>query len=160
MASVVDADLRSFAERGPDVAVAHRDRGQRGDGIDLANGAAGGEDGAAHLRNAIEQRVVQSRFDGDRFLFRADDFLFQHFQIGSDEALGVDQRLLADVVVRHLRQIRLRDFDVVAEDGVEADFQRADARPLPLASFDLDEDRLRVAGDVAELVELGVDARL
>ena len=62
-------------------------------------------------------------------------------QLGRDVALGVDQRLLADVVGRDERRVGLRDLDVVAEDLVVADLERLDAGALPL-------DRLQV-GDPA-----------
>ena len=102
MASVLDADLRGIGERRAHVAIAHGDRGQRRERVDLPNGARRGQDGARlSARDGVEQLIVQPHLDGVRLLFRADDLLFQHFQIGRDVALRVDQRLLADVVVRH-----------------------------------------------------------
>src|SRR5947209_19864598 len=59
-----------------------------------------------------------------------------------------------------LGEVRFRDFDVVAEDGVESNFERADAGALALARFDFDQDRFRIAGDGAQFIELGVDAGL
>src|SRR5205823_13727271 len=93
-----------------------------------------------------------------RFLFRADDFLFELFQIGRDEALRVDERLFADVVGRNFSEVRFRHFDVIAEDGVVANLERGDAGALALARFDLHQNRLRIAGDGAQLVELAIDA--
>ena len=43
---------------------------------------------------------------------------------GRDEALAAGDRLLADVVGRDARQVRLRDLDVVAEDPVVANLER------------------------------------
>ena len=142
-----------------DVAVAHGDRGQRGrwrrSPRPLARCA---RMAGARARDRAEELVVEAQLDGDRLLFRADDLLFELLEIGRDVALGVGERLLADVVRRHLGEVRFRDLDVVAEDGVEADLERGDAGALALARLDLEQDRLRVAGDGAQLVELGVDA--
>src|SRR4029079_12832694 len=61
---------------------------------------------------------------------------------------------------RDFGEVRLGDFDVVAEDGVEADLERANAGALALARLDLHEDRLRAVGNGPVLYELGVDAGL
>ncbi len=50
------------------------------------------------------------------------------------------------------------DFDVIAEDVVEADFQRADAGAGALALLDLGEVGVAVVRDVAEFVETRVEA--
>src|ERR1019366_6399875 len=48
------------------------------------------------------------------------------------------------------------DFDVVAEDVVEAYLERGDAGALALAGLDLGDVLLAVLAEVAELVELGM----
>ena len=97
---------------------------------------------------------------------RVEDLLFgvEHFalvilQLGGGEALGVDQGLLAFVVGGREVQIGAGDFDVVAEDVVEADLQRGDAGALALAGFDLGDVLVAVLAEVAELVELGDGSR-
>ena len=67
-------------------------------------------------------------------LLGAEDLLLVLLELRRDEALGVDQRLLAHVVGRDPVQVRLGDLDVVAEDLVVADLERADAGALPLAA--------------------------
>ena len=52
-------------------------------------------------------------------------------------------------------QVGFADFDVKAEDVVEADLERVDAGALALALLDLGDVVLAVAADVAQLVELG-----
>jgi hypothetical protein len=44
-------------------------------------------------------------------------------------------------------QIRLRNFDVVAEDGIEFDLERSDAGAAAFALFDLGENLFAVAGE-------------
>ena len=52
-----------------------------------------------------------------------------------------DQRLLADVVGRDLAEVGLGHLDVIAEDLVVADLERADPGPLPLPALEQgDED--------------------
>ena len=55
-------------------------------------------------------------------------------------------------------QIGFRDLDVVAEDVVEAHFQRLNAGARALARFDLRDVLPAVAAEVAQLIELGVKA--
>ncbi len=55
-------------------------------------------------------------------------------------------------------QVRLRDFDVVAKDGIEFDFERRDAGAAALALLDLRQHLLAVAGQFAQLVEVAIDA--
>src|SRR5207237_551441 len=95
-------------------------------------------DGGAHLRHEDEQsggaqaRGVGSNggtnvdeklaFDFDDALVSGEDFAFVSLQLRRSEALGVDQGLLALVIGRSKMQVGLGDFDVVAENLVEADF--------------------------------------
>ncbi len=55
-------------------------------------------------------------------------------------------------------QVRFRNFNVVAENLVEANFQRADARALALALFHGGDDLFAVLAQVAQLVEFSVIA--
>src|SRR5262245_7804650 len=50
------------------------------------------------------------------------------------------------------------DFNVVAKDLIEADFERSDAGAFALALFHGGDDLLAVLGEVSELVEFGVKA--
>ena len=54
--------------------------------------------------------------------------------------------------------VGFRDFDVVAEDVVEADLERRDAGAGALALFDLGKIGPAVAGDVAQFVEARIEA--
>ena len=80
------------------------------------------------------------------------------FSSGVVKRSAFDQRLLAFVILRDEVQIRLRDFEVVAEDGIELYLERADAGALALALLDLRENLLAVAAEFAQFVEIAVDA--
>src|SRR5688572_23765476 len=153
MASVFDADLRVLAECGTDVAISHRDGGQRADGVDLPYCLRGSENGGTDRRDRAEELVIQTQLDGDRLLLGTEDLFFERLEVGRDVALRVRERLLADVIRRSLGQVRFRDLDVVAEDRVVADLERADAGTFALARFDLEQDGFRNARDGARSEE-------
>ena len=66
--------------------------------------------------------------------------------------------MLSLVIGRRVGQIGLGNFDVVAEDLVEADFQGVDAGAFALALFHGGDDLLAVLAEVAKFVEFGVIA--
>src|SRR5918992_440245 len=76
------------------------------------------------------------------------------FQAEREEPLGARERLLPDVIAGHEAQVRLCDFDVVTEDLVIADLQRAYAGPLPLSLLKLREEAPPARQPVAQLVEV------
>ena len=103
---------------------------------------------------------------GEELLFEGEDLVFgvEHFalvvlQLGSGEALGVGQGLLALVVGGGQVLVGSGDFDVVAEDVVEAHLERRDAGALALAGFDLGDVLFAVLAEVAQFVELGDGSR-
>ena len=55
-------------------------------------------------------------------------------------------------------QVGLRNLDVIAEDSIESNFQRADARALAFAYLDRGEIRLAVLRQRAQFVKLRVVA--
>jgi hypothetical protein len=59
--------------------------------------------------------------------------VFLHFW--RDKSLGIDQRLLADVVFGSPVCCAARDLNIVAEDLVVPDFERLDARLLAFDHF-------------------------
>lgn len=61
-------------------------------------------------------------------------------------------------MVGHEGGVRLRDFDVVAEDAVVGDLERLDAGAFALAGLEFGEEAADVAGDEAKGVELGREA--
>ena len=100
---------------------------------------------------------------GEEFLFQRENLVLgvQHLalvilQLGRGEAFGVDQGLLALIVGGRQMLIGAGDLDVVAEDVIEAHFERGDAGALALAGLDLGDVPLAVLAQVAEFVELGM----
>ena len=85
--------------------------------------------GRVHRLAQVHEQLV---FQVLGFLVGREDLLLVLFQLGRDVAFGVLERLLADVVGRHLSVAVAVRLDVVAEDFVVADFQLGDSRPLDL----------------------------
>ena len=158
MAAGHDAHLAAIGKCGALVAVLGRHLGQRGGHVQLRHRGGRGA-------YALRLRGHTLAHAGEKLLFERQDLLLgiQHFalvilQLGGGEALGVGQRLLAFVIRGRQVLVGARDFDVVAEHVVEPHLERLDAGALPFARFDLRDVLAAVAAEVAQLVELGVEA--
>ncbi len=119
----------SSENRGRVIAVLRGDLRQRGGDVEFGDGARRWRGCAAPARRRAGARRRRARFSSvEDLLFGVEDFALVVLQLRRGEALGVDQRLLALVIGRREVQIGFRDFDVVAEDVVEADFERLRCR--------------------------------
>jgi hypothetical protein len=152
VASADDVDAVFGVHHGAHIAVAHGVLGEGAQHIPLGDcprqrlqmrGMAG--DLATHARKEFELQRVDA-------LLRAQQNRLLLLEFGRDEAFGVRQRLLADVVGGHFVQVRLGDLQVVAEDGVVADFEAGDARALSLFGFQLGDPLLAVGAHLAQAV--------
>ena len=137
------------------VVVDGRRFGERGEHVERGQGARGGLNARRFGGDRRAQRLEQLELALEDPLVGAEHLLLVFLQRRRDEALAAGDRLLAVVVGRHGVQVRLRDFDVVAEHAVVADLQRGDAGARALALFHLGDDLLARAADRPQLVELG-----
>ena len=87
-----------------------------------------------------------------------EDLLLVLLQLRRDVALGVLDRLLADVVGGDLLAVGVGDLDVVAEDLVEADLQVGNAGPLGLLGLVAGDPLLAAVGQFAQVVESAREA--
>ncbi len=117
--------------------------------------AAAGISAAALRRTPSNSRASSARM---RFL-RTEHLLLPLLQLRRHVALGVGERLLADVVRRHLLEVGTGDLEVVAEYLVEADLQRVDAGALALPRLQAGDEVHRAIAEGAQLVQLGIEAR-
>ena len=127
--------------------------GQLGQGrqhVDLGQGRGRGLHpppvGRHDVAQLQEQRVLQ--FLG--LLVGRQHLLLVFLQLRRDVALGVLDRLLADVVGGDLLAVGVGDLDVVAEHLVEADLQARDARPLGLLGLVAGDPLLAAVGQLAQ----------
>src|SRR5207237_7237106 len=95
----------------------------------------------------------------DNLFLGVEHFGFVLLELAGSEALGIDQRLLALVVGGRQMLIGFGDLDVIAEDGVEFDLERANAGALPLPLLDGQNVLPGVVAQVAQLVEATIDTR-
>ena len=108
-----------------------------------------------HRVAQLEEQLVLQLL---RLLVGRQDLLLVLLQLRRDVALGVLDRLLADVVGGDLLAVGVGDLDVVAEDLVEADLQARDAGPLGLLGLVAGDPLLAAVGQLAQRVELGAEA--
>ena len=125
-----------------------------------ASARASAESASRCARERVEQLRRRARFSrASARSPRRQRLVLERLQLGRDEALGVLHRLAAPVVGRHLRRLALRDLDEEAVHAVVLDAQVRDAGARALARLELEQERVAVAADRAQLVELGVDGR-
>ena len=106
----------------------------------------------ADLFAEVDEEVV---FEGFGALVRAEDFLLHLLEGGGDVALGVGHGLLALVVVGDFVDFGFGDFEEVAEDVVELDFEGVDAGAFALGFLQFGEPVFSFARGGAEVVEFG-----
>src|SRR5258707_3711092 len=129
-----------------------------GKNVKLRDGRGGRAEARRFCGNAGAQIDEKLALDFEDALVGGEDFALVFFQLWRSETLGVDQGLLALVISGREMQVGLGNFDVVAENMVEADFKRSDVGALALALFHGGDNLLAVLAEVAQLVELGVEA--
>ncbi len=142
--AVVIEESRRFRQRGQDVQPRHRVRR-------VLQGLQRRDHPAPQLVEQLELQLL-------RPLLRAEDFVLDLLQLGRDEPLGIDHRLLAVVMRRHAGEVGLGDFDEIPEDRIVADLERLDAGGLDLARLELRDPFLALPGGGAQLVQRLVPA--
>ena len=142
----------------PHVAVRLGDLGQRGRDIQLSDGRSSREQPGCGRRDLGQQLPEKLPFQFQDALLGIEHQRLVFLQIRRDVTLGVDQRLLADVVGRDERRVGGRDLDVVAEDLVVAHLERPDAGARPFHRLQIGDPTLGVTRRQVDAVELGREA--
>ena len=110
------------------------------------------------FRCSSDQLTIKTRFENENLVFRTEDFLLIFFELLRDVAFGIDQRLFANPLFGYKLFVGVAHLHVVAEDVVESDFQTLDAGARDFSFLDLEEIVLARSLDVAQFVELCIDA--
>ena len=159
MPAVDDPQHRLLDDLRPAVVPLPGQLGQGRQHVDL------GQHGGGRLASAAESAATASRSSRNSayssslaFSSAVEHLLLVLLQLRRDVALGVLDRLLADVVGGDLLAVGVGDLDVVAEDLVEADLQVGDAGPLGLLGLVAGDPLLAAVGQLAQRVELGAEA--
>ncbi|OPZ83414.1 MAG: hypothetical protein BWY75_03057 [bacterium ADurb.Bin425] len=106
------------------------------------------------LPELYEQFVLKVRL----VLFCIENFSFVFFQIWSDIALGIGERLLANIVIGHQSRIGIGYFDIITKSLVEVDFEALDAGPLLLSFLEVFYPLPTATEQVSNFVQLLVIA--
>jgi hypothetical protein len=103
--------------------------------------------------SATARTSEQLGLAGRERLLGGQHLLLELGELGRHVALARGDRLLAHVVRGHLREVRLRDLDVVAEHAVVADLEVRDPALLLLARLDRQDLVLAAVGQAPALVD-------
>ena len=129
-----------------------RQLGEAGQDIQLPQCGGGFLDGLEVVEHLLAQAKEQVVLQLSGPFFGAEDLRFHDLEVLGDEALAAGHGLFADVVTRHLGEVRFGDFDVIAEHRVEADFQRRNTGAGDLVLLELGQPVLAASGRRAEFV--------
>jgi hypothetical protein len=111
---------------------------------------------AGNVRRGLPAKVLeQPLFELQGPVLRGEHLVLVFLEPFGDVPLGVLDRLLADVVGRHLVGRGVVDLDVVPEHLVEADLEVRDAGPLRLLSLILAKPALAVGRDRPQAIQFG-----
>ena len=158
MAAVVDLNDAGLVHHGAAVVVLHRHGGQRAQGVQLRHqrggllhpGGLGGD-----MQPQIGEQLVFQRRDA---VVGGENVVLQILQFLGDVPLAADQRLLADIALRHLILKGVGHLDIVAEHLVVADLQGADAGPFLFGGLHADDHVLAAVEDAPQTIHLRVEA--
>ena len=152
----LDVGDRRAVDDGPHPALVVGDGGQR-----LGHIGGGAGSGATEQRGAVggdpaHRLGQQLQLAGQGALAGAQHDALLLLEPRGDVALGADQRLLAQVVGWHRLPVGVGDLEVVAEDPVVTDLERADAGALPLLPLQPGDEVAGLGGGAVQPVQLGV----
>ncbi len=101
------------------------------------------------MAHALEQPALHCQ----DLLLGVEDQCFVFLEFRRDVTLGIDHCLFTDVVVRDFGGVRVRHFDVIAEDLVVADLQRRDTGALAFLRFKVGDPLACMLAGFDDLVE-------
>ena len=158
MAAVVNFDDAAVVHARTAIVVVHRDGRERAERVELGDEPRRALDAHALGGDGLTQGGENFKFERLVAVARGQNLLLKVFKFLGDVALAVHERLLADVRVGDEVLERIRDLDIVAEDLVVADLQRADAGLFLLARLDVGEKPLAARQNLVQAVDFGIVA--
>lgn len=158
MSAVGDMKDRLVDELGPAIVASCGEFGPAGEDVELGDGGGGGLEAGDVRRDVVAEAAEEVVFEFVGARSGGEDVSLVFLEFVGNVAFGVLDGLAADVVGRDAVAVGVGDFDVEAEDPVEADLEVGDAGALLLAFLVFGDPSLSGVGDVPEPVEFGVDA--
>jgi hypothetical protein len=122
VAATDDEEFAGVVEFWADVAAVGGEFREGGEDVEFGDSGGGAAEAGGFGGDAGANVDEELAFDFEDSLVGGKDFALVVFEFGRSEALGVDEGLLAFVIGGGVREIGFGDFDVVAEDLIEADF--------------------------------------
>ncbi len=107
----------------------------------------------------LPQSVIQFLFQPRGVFTGAQHANLVLFEVWGNEALGIDQRLFANIGLRHVFRMRFPHFNVIAKDLVKADAQGVNASAFALLGLKRAQPILARGIGIAQGIEFGVIAR-
>ena len=104
----------------------------------------------------LQQPLVELALDPRLVLLGSQDPLLELFELRGYVALGIHQRLLANVIVGHQLLVGLGHLQVVAEYPVETHLERSDAGALALTPLQRQQVPFALAGQRSDAVQLAI----
>ena len=145
-------------QAGAAVAVQGRQLGQGAHNIQDGQGPGHLLEPGSLLSQAPSQVQEEFRLPLNPDFFGPQDPGLVILEVRGDEALGVYQGLLADVVGRHQMQVGLGDLQIIAEDLVVAHLEAVDAGGAALLGLQFGDPVLAFPAEANEFVQLRVIA--
>ena len=131
-----------------------RDLRERAQHIGLRNRLRGRLNAVHRKRHLLAHLAEQLILQIDNLLLCVQHGVLILLELLCDIALTVCERLLSNIVIRHLRGLQARYFDIIAKDAVVTDLQLGDAGRFALALFNRRDLALSAGGDIAQFVQL------
>ena len=100
-----------------------------------------------------DEKIVFERFG---LFLRAENLLLVDFEFLGNIAFGVFERLLADIFRRNFIAVQARYLDIIAENGIKADFERRNSRARRFRGLIRRQPLLAAASEFTVFVEFGV----
>ena len=158
MTATGDLDAGLLSQPRPNPAIASGNRCQRGDRVELPEPGGNVQEVTGRSRDPPAELRKKRLLPRDDRPVGVEHQALLFLQLGRDVTLAVDQGLLAHVFGRHRLAIGMTDFEVVAEDLIEADLERANRGALTLPLLQVGDPLARGVGTVVQTIELRIEA--
>jgi len=158
MAAGFNADCGFIDKFGRDVVAERRAMGKAREHINRRNRLRRQSQSRQMPLQLLQYALKQGFFQRERALLRRKRLVFKGLEFRRNETLGVFHGLAATVIVGHLIQIRIGDFDKEASHSVVLNAQIGNAGALALARFHFDQELAAVVLNTTQLIQIRREA--
>ena len=145
MSPIFNHQPHRFSEHRPAITEESRRLRKRADNVDNRNRVGSLLNRSEVVQSLVPQLLKKLIFALARPFVRPKNFRLHLLQFWRDKTLPTDGRLFAGIMRGHIRQIRLRHFNEIAEHRIVAHFERFDAGHSDFAFLQLADPILALA---------------